>query len=151
MVLGWPGRCKFARTFLWEYSYKRVKLAQFLGQIGVFFAYYFRVWSHCRFARSFTHSTPDSQTYSVPLILQRRCDRTLVAKWSRQRRPGGILAEALWPKRRRGSDRYAVAKRGLHRTIRRGMKLAYLDGLELHHDHRLLHDLLENGAVHAYE
>jgi hypothetical protein len=35
-VLGWPKRCKLAHAFLWEYSYKRLKLAQLLGQLGVF-------------------------------------------------------------------------------------------------------------------
>ena len=33
-VLGWPKICKLAQTFLWEYSYKRLKLAQLLGQLG---------------------------------------------------------------------------------------------------------------------
>ena len=35
-VLGWPRRCKLARPFMWEYSYKRLKLAQPLDQRGVF-------------------------------------------------------------------------------------------------------------------
>ena len=35
-VSGWPKRCKLAHAFLWEYSYKRLKLAQLLGQLGVF-------------------------------------------------------------------------------------------------------------------
>jgi hypothetical protein len=35
-LLGWPKRCKLARAFLWEYSDKRLKLAQLLGQTGVF-------------------------------------------------------------------------------------------------------------------
>jgi hypothetical protein len=35
-VSGWPKRCKLARAFLWGYSYKRLKLAQLLGQLGVF-------------------------------------------------------------------------------------------------------------------
>jgi hypothetical protein len=35
-VLGWPKRCKLAHAFLWEYSYKRLKLAQRLGQLGAF-------------------------------------------------------------------------------------------------------------------
>ena len=34
-VLGWPKRRKLAHAFLWEYSYKRLKLAQLLGQLGV--------------------------------------------------------------------------------------------------------------------
>ena len=34
-VLGWPKRCKLAHAFLWEHSYKRLKLqAQLLGQLG---------------------------------------------------------------------------------------------------------------------
>ena len=28
--------CTLARAFLWEYSYKMLKLAQLLGQLGVF-------------------------------------------------------------------------------------------------------------------
>jgi hypothetical protein len=35
-VLGWPKICKLARAFLWEYRYKRLRLAQLLGQLGVF-------------------------------------------------------------------------------------------------------------------
>ena len=35
-LLGWPKRCKLAHEFLWEYSCKRLKLAQLLGQLGVF-------------------------------------------------------------------------------------------------------------------
>jgi hypothetical protein len=37
-VLGWPRRCKLAHAFLWEYrySYTGLKLAQLLGQLGVF-------------------------------------------------------------------------------------------------------------------
>jgi hypothetical protein len=35
-VLGWPNRCKLAHAFLWEYSYKRLKLVQLLGQLGFF-------------------------------------------------------------------------------------------------------------------
>ena len=33
-VLGWPERCKLAHAFLWEYSYKKLKLAQLLGQLS---------------------------------------------------------------------------------------------------------------------
>jgi hypothetical protein len=35
-VSGWPKRSRLAHAFLWEYSYRRLKLAQFLGQLGVF-------------------------------------------------------------------------------------------------------------------
>jgi hypothetical protein len=35
-VLVWPKRCKLAHAFLWEYSDKGLKLAQLLGQLGVF-------------------------------------------------------------------------------------------------------------------
>jgi hypothetical protein len=35
-VLGWPKICKLACAFRWEYSYKVLKLAQLLGQHGVF-------------------------------------------------------------------------------------------------------------------
>ena len=34
-VSGWPKRCKLAHAFMWEYSYKRLKLAQLLGRLGV--------------------------------------------------------------------------------------------------------------------
>jgi hypothetical protein len=34
-VLGWPRRCELAHAFLWEYSRRRLRLAQFLGQPGV--------------------------------------------------------------------------------------------------------------------
>jgi hypothetical protein len=32
-------RCQLAIAFLWEYGYKRLKLAQLLGQLGVFLAW----------------------------------------------------------------------------------------------------------------
>ena len=35
-VLDWPKICKLAHAFLREYSYKRLKLAQLLGQLGGF-------------------------------------------------------------------------------------------------------------------
>jgi hypothetical protein len=35
-LLGWPKRCRLAHAFLWEHSYKRLQLAQLLGQLGVF-------------------------------------------------------------------------------------------------------------------
>jgi hypothetical protein len=35
-VLCWPKICKLAHVFLWEYSYKGLKLAQLLGQLGIF-------------------------------------------------------------------------------------------------------------------
>jgi hypothetical protein len=35
-VLSWPKMCKLAHAFLWVYRYKRLKLAQLLGQLGVF-------------------------------------------------------------------------------------------------------------------
>jgi hypothetical protein len=35
-VLGWPKRCKLARALLRESSYKRLELAQLLGQLGAF-------------------------------------------------------------------------------------------------------------------
>ena len=35
-VLGWPKRCKLTHAGLWEYNYKRLKLAQLLGQLGIF-------------------------------------------------------------------------------------------------------------------
>jgi hypothetical protein len=37
-----------------------------------------RVRSHCRFAPPSIHFIPDFRCYSVPLVLKRRCDRTLV-------------------------------------------------------------------------
>ena len=38
MVSDWHKICKLAHTFLWENSYKRLKLAQLLGQLGLFLA-----------------------------------------------------------------------------------------------------------------
>jgi hypothetical protein len=35
-MLGWPKRCKLAHAFLWEYSCRRLTVAQLLGQLGVF-------------------------------------------------------------------------------------------------------------------
>ena len=35
-MLGWPKICKLTDAFLWEYSYKRLTLAQLLGQLGFF-------------------------------------------------------------------------------------------------------------------
>jgi hypothetical protein len=35
-VLGWPKICTLAHAFLRQYSYKGLKLAQLLGQLGVF-------------------------------------------------------------------------------------------------------------------
>jgi hypothetical protein len=32
-LLGLPKQCKLAHAFLWEYSYKRLQLAQLLGQL----------------------------------------------------------------------------------------------------------------------
>ena len=35
-AFGWPKRCKLACAFTWDYIYKGLKLAQLLGQLGVF-------------------------------------------------------------------------------------------------------------------
>ena len=35
-MLGWPKIYKLAHAFPWEYSYRRLQLAQLLGQLGVF-------------------------------------------------------------------------------------------------------------------
>jgi hypothetical protein len=35
-VLGWPKICQLAHAFLWECGDKGLKLAQHLGQLGVF-------------------------------------------------------------------------------------------------------------------
>jgi hypothetical protein len=35
-VLGWPQVCQLAHVFRWECSYKGLKLAQLLGQLGFF-------------------------------------------------------------------------------------------------------------------
>ena len=35
-VLGLPKSCELAHAFLWEYSQRRLKLAQLLGQLAVF-------------------------------------------------------------------------------------------------------------------
>jgi hypothetical protein len=46
-----------------------------------------RVWSHCRFARPPIHVIPDSLRGSVPLFLERRCDRTPGGAPGADRRP----------------------------------------------------------------
>ena len=38
-MLCWPKRFKLARAFRWEYSCKRLQLAQLLGQLGVFLTF----------------------------------------------------------------------------------------------------------------
>jgi hypothetical protein len=35
-ALGWPKKCKSPCTREWEHSYDRLKLAQLLGQLGIF-------------------------------------------------------------------------------------------------------------------
>ena len=35
-MLGWPKRSKLAHAFRWKHSYKRLKLDQLLGHLGVF-------------------------------------------------------------------------------------------------------------------
>ena len=53
-MLGWPNRCKrLAHPFLWEYSYARLKLAQLLGQLGVFHTCF-----HAPVGRPWRSSTP---------------------------------------------------------------------------------------------
>jgi hypothetical protein len=37
LVLAWPKKCKLAHVFRRECSYKRLKLAQLLGQLGLSF------------------------------------------------------------------------------------------------------------------
>jgi hypothetical protein len=49
LVLGRPKRCKLAHALLWEYSYKRLKLAQLLGRHGVFLTCLTRMWSTARY------------------------------------------------------------------------------------------------------
>jgi hypothetical protein len=43
VLSSWSKRCKLAHAFLWEYSYKRLKLAQLLSQLGVFLTAYLAV------------------------------------------------------------------------------------------------------------
>jgi hypothetical protein len=40
-VSGWPKRYKLAHAFLWQYSHKKLKSAQLLGQVGVFLTCHF--------------------------------------------------------------------------------------------------------------
>ena len=47
-----------------------------------------RARSQCRFVLPVTHFIPDSLTYSVPIFLKRRCDRTLG-----QRAPGAVAGD----------------------------------------------------------
>ena len=55
-VLGWPKRRKLAHAFLWEYSYKRLKLAQLLGQLGVFLTCVFRIFASRSISPTFASS-----------------------------------------------------------------------------------------------
>ena len=83
-VLGWPKRRKLARAFLWEYSYRRLQLAQLLGQLVVFLTL-----GLGRVVASYhllIHAIPKSLTYSVPRFLKRQCDRTLGEPARRGRR-----------------------------------------------------------------
>ena len=53
----------------------------------------YRARSHCRFVLLFIRFTPDSLTYSVPLFLKGRCDRTLGLhrrRAAQRRRPGAL-------------------------------------------------------------
>ena len=55
-----------------------------------------RARSHCRFTPPPIHFIPDSLTYSVPLFLNRQCDRTLGHGPARRaRRAGGAAGDAL--------------------------------------------------------
>ena len=77
-ALGWPKRCKLAHAFLWEFSWKRLKLAQLLGQLGGFLACMIRdlkpernwpdvnLWSGSRSRRNFcSWSSVDLPTPNV--------------------------------------------------------------------------------------
>ena len=44
-MLGWPKISKLVHVFLWEHSYKRLKLAQLLGQLSIFLTF---AWSRAR-------------------------------------------------------------------------------------------------------
>jgi hypothetical protein len=46
-MLGWPTRRKLVHAFLWEHSYKRLKLAQLLGQLGFFLTHTLRFEVFC--------------------------------------------------------------------------------------------------------
>jgi hypothetical protein len=46
-VLGWPKRCRLAHGFRREHSCKRLKLAQLLGQLGVFLTWSCQSSSSC--------------------------------------------------------------------------------------------------------
>jgi hypothetical protein len=71
-VIGWPNRCKLAHAFLREYIYKKLKLAQLLGQLGILLTLLQpattgsppdaapRLQSHCRFRKRGTIYISDS-------------------------------------------------------------------------------------------
>ena len=71
-MLGWPKRCKLSHAFLWECSYKKLKLAQLLGQPGGFLTWVqpasleSRPWLASRAVhvrlRSATAATPSAAT-----------------------------------------------------------------------------------------
>jgi hypothetical protein len=62
-VSGWPRRCKLAHTVRWERSYERLKLAQLLGQLGVFLALARRAASP---SRGVALTCPPIMRYSSP-------------------------------------------------------------------------------------
>ena len=94
-VFGWPKRCQLIHAFPWEYSDKRLQLAQPLAQLASFSLMWhgssagfglgiaivphgeYRARLHCRFVLPLIQFIPYLLTYSVPLFLKRQCDRTL--------------------------------------------------------------------------
>jgi hypothetical protein len=82
-VLGWPKRCQLAHAFLREYSYKRLKSAQLLDQLGVF--------PHvCGRAQVGNVTSADRPAAEMCRVLP---DTTFVAPQFRQ--PGDPLASAV--------------------------------------------------------
>ena len=65
-MLGWPKRHKLAHAFMWEHSYKRLKLAQLLGQLGFFLTHTMRFEVFC----NISPENIDSFQSTFPEILQ---------------------------------------------------------------------------------
>jgi hypothetical protein len=63
-------------TIRHSFSFRQVRRAVEQGLIDPTRTVMIGARSRCRFAPPLIHSIPDSLTYSVPLFLKRKCDRT---------------------------------------------------------------------------
>jgi hypothetical protein len=90
-MLGWPEICKLAHAFLWEYSYKRLKLAQRLGQLDVFLTWcliWFQAWPTSRVLSI----APSTSLRGGHTIIRRCCSRPLRRRSENGARKNGSTA-----------------------------------------------------------